>query len=87
MPPLPQIITPAVFRHVENETPSGIIDGLNVTFYTQHRFINDSPQVYLNGLRIRPGIGNDYTTPNDQTIVFNYAPTTGDVIFVDYFRR
>ncbi len=87
MPPAPQIIKPAVFRHVENETPSGNIDGINTLFTIEHASIEGSLQIYLNGLRLRPGVGFDYTMPNNQSFIMEYAPLPGDELWVDYFRK
>lgn len=87
MPPAPQVIIPSSLRHVENEIPTGVIDGVNTTFYTEHRFFNDSCQIYLNGLRLIPGLSFDYIIPNDQSFVLNYVPLPGDILTVDYFRK
>lgn len=82
----PQYIRPLVIRHVENEFPIGDVDGINQTFVTAYKFYTDHVKVYLNGLKLTPGISNDYTIINDQTFLMNYAPETGDVLTVDYLR-
>lgn len=82
----PQRILPASFRHVENETPSGVIDGANVVFMTEFKFFAEHVSVYLNGLRLRPGLSNDYIVTSDQSFSMNYAPLPGDQIWVDYYR-
>lgn len=87
MTPSSQYIIPSTLRHIENEIPVGIIDGTNVTFYTEYRFFNDSCQIYLNGLRLLLGPSFDYTVPNDQSFVLNYPPLPGDVLTIDYFRK
>lgn len=44
-----------------------------------------SVQVFLNGMRMAPGAGNDYTI-SGKTITFQYPLTTGDSVLVDYHR-
>ena len=44
-----------------------------------------SVQVYLNGLRMAVGAGNDYTIAG-AVITFQYTLTSGDVVVVDYHR-
>jgi hypothetical protein len=45
----------------------------------------ESIHVYLDGLRMLRGTGNDYTVLGDlQTIVFEYAPAAGQNLIVDY---
>jgi hypothetical protein len=39
--------------------------------------------VYLNGLLLHSGVGNDFTT-SGQSIIMNYAPLPGDTLAVDY---
>lgn len=87
MSPAAQVIMPATLRHVENEVPVGEIDGINTTFFTKYRFYEDHCQIYLNGLRLRPGEFLDYVIPNDQAFVMNYAPLPGDILIIDYFRK
>ena len=82
----PQIIRPLVIRHVDSETPAGLVDGINTTYTTQYKFHGDTLAVYLNGLKLRKGATNDYIIIDNQTFIMNYAPTTGDVLLVDYVR-
>lgn len=67
-----------------NETPSGIINGINTVFITAANFTAGKIRVYLNGLKQRAGIGNDYTETGANQITFTNAPITGDTITVDY---
>lgn len=83
----PQYIRPLVVRHITNEELSGIIDGVNVTFNTQHAFIEDHITVFLNGLKLNLGIGNDFTILNNNTIIMQYSPLPGDVLIADYLRK
>lgn len=82
-----QIINPSVFRYIDNEIPTGVIDGVNLSYTTQYLFQPSTVKVYLNGLRLSVGVGNDYTIISNNTIVMNYAPLSGDTITLDYARK
>jgi hypothetical protein len=82
----PQFIRPLTLKHVENEEPVGDIDSVNVNFTTRYRFESASLKVYLNGLRLSSGLSNDYVVNTSNSFSLNYAPTTGDVLIVDYLR-
>jgi hypothetical protein len=71
---------------IENETPSGTVNGVNVTFTlanTPHA--NSFVKLYLNGLRQAQGASSDYTV-SGTTITFNTAPVSGDVLLCDYVK-
>jgi len=68
---------------VDNETPSGTINGSNVTFTLAFTPTAGSEHLYLNGVLQNPGGGNDYTI-SGATITYNNAPQTGDVLLVSY---
>lgn len=70
---------------VRNETPSGTINGSNVAFTLAGTPVSGTEAVYQNGVRLRPGAGNDYTISGG-TITFVTAPLSGDVILVDYLN-
>lgn len=42
------------------------------------------PKVYINGVRQREGVGNDYVITLPTTLTFVVTPLLGDVILVDY---
>jgi len=67
-----------------NETPSGDIDGTNVEYTTEFPFREETLVVFLNGLKLLPGAGNDYNIVNSQTIELEYAPLSGDILVVEY---
>ena len=67
----------------DNETPSGAINGSNVTFTLAHIPITNSQKGYVNGARQNPGSGNDYTI-SSSTVTFSIAPPTSSVILFDY---
>lgn len=70
---------------VTEETPSGSINGSNVTFTLANTPTAGTLKLYLNGLRLKSGAGNDYTLSTN-TISFTTAPISGDVIIADYMK-
>lgn len=70
---------------VRNELPFGAINGINTAFTLVHVPLVGTAQVYLVGVRMRPGSGNDYTiTGNTLTFEAGQIPQTGAWILVDY---
>lgn len=78
-------VTPAKlsFSFVDNEVPSGTINGTNTDFTLASTPVSGSVHVYLNGIRQTPGVGNDYTI-SGTTITFAAAPVSGDALLCDY---
>lgn len=68
---------------VDKETPSGSVNGSNVTFTLANTPVSGSEHVHLNGLLQEQGSGNDYTI-SGATITYLSAPLTGDKIRVSY---
>ena len=68
---------------VTREPANGTIDGTNVTFTLAYPIVAGSECVYLNGILMDEGAGNDYTI-SGQTIVFEYPPEAGDKLRVNY---
>lgn len=69
---------------VVRETPSGSINGSNVTFTLAQTPIAGFESIYLNGLLQEPGAGNDYTISGG-TITYLTAPATGDKLRASYY--
>lgn len=67
-----------------NETPAGAINGVNTTFTLLNTPFPGSARLFLNGVRQRPGTGNDYTISVGGTITMLSAPLTGDFLIADY---
>lgn len=66
------------------ETPSGLINGSNVTFTLAHTpNPATSLMLFLNGVLQRAGAGNDYTIAT-ATITMATAPITNDILLVSY---
>lgn len=72
-------------NQVVRESPTGSVNGSNVTFVLANTPYADSEQVFLNGILQEPGASNDYTIADDE-ITFVEAPTVGDRIRVTYFK-
>jgi hypothetical protein len=70
---------------VDNETPSGTINGVNDTFTLAFTPVVGSEHLFKNGLRMKSGVSNDYTI-SGATITFNAGqiPQTGDTLVADY---
>ena len=67
---------------VDNEVPSGVCNGVNVTFTLANTpKSSQTVALYLNGLRLLQG--NDYTVLG-YTITMSTIPQTGDNLLADY---
>jgi hypothetical protein len=74
-------MAPASF--VTRETPTGTINGVNTTFTLANTPIVNTEQIFLNGLLLEPGAGNDYTI-SGATITMLIVPATGDRLKANY---
>lgn len=70
---------------VTEETPSGSINGSNTAFTLANTPTAGTLKLYLNGLRLKSGAGNDYTL-STATITMTTAPVSGDVLLADYMK-
>ena len=68
-----------------NTTPTGLINGVNAAFALASTPVVGTEEVYLNGQRMFPGAGNDYTIAG-ATITMLVVPITNDRIAVDYLE-
>jgi hypothetical protein len=73
---------------VVRETPAPLPNGVATTFSCTGNAIAGSEQVYLNGVLMEPGAGNDYvvTTLAPLTINFLFVPTATDKIRINYLK-
>ena len=69
---------------VRNEIPAGIIDGINTVYTTVHNFNSDSIMVYVNGIRMCPGVGNDFEITGLNEITFTEPLKVNSRILIDY---
>lgn len=67
---------------VKKETPSGAVNGSNVTFTTANPYIGGTLQVFVNGLAQSNFITE--TVPSTGTFTLDEAPLTGDNVRVEY---
>lgn len=70
---------------VTRETPTGLVNGSNVTYTLANTPTAGTEEVYLNGVQQESGAGNDYTI-SGLTITYLTAPVTGDKIRVSYMK-
>ncbi len=68
---------------VDEETPAGAIDNVNVTYTIAFTPYTGSVHLWLNGILQRTGALNDYTI-SGTTITFNVAPSTNSTIVASY---
>lgn len=71
------------YQLADGETPSGTINGSNVTFTLANTPVSGSVHLYLDGIRMDAGAGNDYTISGG-TITMATAPVSGDKLRADY---
>jgi hypothetical protein len=69
----------------DSETPGGTVNGSNDEFTLANTPVAGSLHLFVNGIRQRPGSGNDYTISGG-TITFESGaiPQTNDVLLADY---
>lgn len=70
---------------ITRETPSGTLNGVNAVFILANTPKTGTEHVYVNGLLMDAGAGNDYTISGD-TITFTFGPVAADKIRVSYFK-
>lgn len=72
-----------VLSIVENETPGGSINSSNTSFTSAASMVSGSLKVYQNGVRLSGG-GVDFTQGSGTAFTMVTAPTTGDILLIDY---
>ena len=63
---------------------SAAADGIATTFAAPEPYVAGSLQVWLDGMRLRPGIGNDYQETSSTQFLMAVAPLLGAVLLVNY---
>ena len=71
---------------VFNEVPSGSVNGSNTSYTLAYTPTAGTLQLYLNGIRLKSGAGNDFTLAT-ATITMTIAPVTNDVLLCDYMKQ
>lgn len=69
------------------EDLSSSIDGSNTIFNTSYNYESETIEVYLNGLKLRRGISNDFDELSNDEIIMSYSPLVGDVLTVNYIKK
>jgi hypothetical protein len=72
-------------KYINRETPVGNIDGVNKVFTLEYTPYTGAEMVFLNGVLLEPGSGNDYVLV-DKEVTFTETPIVGDRVKVTYFR-
>lgn len=70
---------------VVRETPTGTINGSNTAFTLANTPLANTEQIFLNGLLLEPGAGNDYTI-SGAAITMLQVPATGDRLKACYYK-
>lgn len=81
--PQPAAPTTGTVTHI-GEGVTGTVNGINTLFTTLAPYTANKLAVYRNGVRQQRTADYTETTPASGTFTFVTAPTTGDVITVDY---
>ena len=69
------------------ETPTPLPNGVATVFSLTGNCVPGTEHVYLNGVLMEPGAGNDYLVNNSPlTITFLFTPTSTDKIRVSYIK-
>lgn len=69
---------------VHEESPKGNYDKTNTDYRTVQPFISSTVELFLNGLRQRSGIDNDFLLISPNIIRMNDSPWQGDLLTVSY---
>jgi hypothetical protein len=76
------------FDRVLKEPLTGVQNGSNATFTTQHEFVPGSEEVRINGLTQENIPGTTcYFTTGTHTIVFTDSPLPTDYLEIDYTKQ
>jgi phage-related tail fiber protein len=70
---------------VFDETPSGSVNGSNTTFTVANTPVSGTLQLYIEGWKLVPGSGNDFTV-SGATITLATAPLTGERLYANYIK-
>mgnify|MGYP001615424069 FL=1 len=74
-----------ITNYAVRETPSGTLNGSNVTFTLAFTPVSGTEMLFLNGILQNAGAGNDYTI-STVTITMAVAPISTDKMLVTYLK-
>lgn len=66
---------------------TGSRNSINTLFTLTNNFQTGTTRVFVNGIRMTPGLSYDYTETSSNQITFVTAPDAGDLIVVDYIKQ
>lgn len=69
---------------INQETPTGLVNGSNAAYTTAKGYISGTLQVFINGLLQAPGTHVTEVSPTAGTFTLDTAPVTGDIVRVSY---
>lgn len=69
-------------QRIVGEVPTGAIDGVNATFSSANPFVPESLEVFVNGCK--QAIVADYQAIAPSQIIFNFSPSVGEVVSINY---
>ena len=69
---------------VSSDNFTGVLDGVNTTFKTEHNFQLGSVKVFYNGMRMKEG--GDYSIVGISNIILSFSPNLGDTLIIEYTR-
>jgi hypothetical protein len=72
-------------NYVCREVPSGTKNGSNTAFTLANTPVSGSESLYINGILMNAGAGNDYTI-SGVTITMLTAPASTDTILCTYWK-
>jgi hypothetical protein len=70
---------------ITSETPTGVINGVNVAFALVNTPVTGQTSVFQNGILLEAGAGNDYTISGSNITMLS-PPLSGDKIRVTYVK-
>ncbi len=69
---------------INQEIPTGAVNGSNAAFTTTRNYVSGSLEVYINGLLQAPTTHVTEVSPTAGTFTLDVAPATGDIVRVSY---
>lgn len=69
---------------IYQQTPVGLINGVNATFQIPNALVVDTEQIYVNGQRQKKP--QDYNI-SGQVINFAFSPNVQETILIDYIKQ
>ncbi len=70
--------------YVVREAPAGLKNGSNTVYTLTNSPVSGTEMVFLNGMLLNAGAGNDYTISGAEITLLTNPPTAEDVILVTY---